>query len=196
MTDETERPQASYLPNGPEEDRPLYEKMREASRQEEPEEEYDEETGEVLEEPNPEEDRKDDPQPGESPKQEILPQGYERAADQQIIQTVAHTGGSFIDMLEDGRLSRDLHRELAKVQHALTIENDRTDKKAKGQITITIDLEKEGEMYGARAKKKVKLPEPPRPKSVMWGDGSGSFTRFPPNQTQIFGPRQVRNVNK
>jgi hypothetical protein len=167
-----------------------------ASYSNEPED-FDPETGEVREEPEqPRFVPSPPPPPLPPPAQEVLPPGYDRAADQQIIQTVAHTGGSFVDMLEDGRLSHDLHRELAKVQEALTIEAERTGKKAKGQLVLTVDLEKEGEMYGARAKIKIKVPEAPRPKSVMWDDGAGNFTRFPPNQTQMFGTRQVRNVTR
>jgi len=180
MNDEHDRPQANYLPRDPEEDQ----------QQPTESEEYDEETGELP--PREEPQQALPPPPPE--RGEVLPPGYERAADQQIVQTVAHTGGSFVDMLEDGRLSHDLHRKLAEIQDALTLEAERTGKKAKGQLVLTVDLDKEGEMYGARAKIKIKVPEAPRPKSVMWDDGGGNFTRFPPNQSQMFGTRQVRNV--
>lgn len=164
------------------------------SAQYQPEPDFDPVTGETEEPLRPEPQPRQALPPPSPPQQEILPPGFDRAADQQIIQTTAHTAGSFVDMLEDGRLSHDLHGALAQVQDALTIEADRTGKKAKGQIVLTIDLDKEGEMYGARAKFKIKVPEAPRPKSVMWDDGAGNFTRFPPNQTQMFGTRQVRSI--
>lgn len=62
-------------------------------------------------------------------------------------------------------------------------------------MTLTIDLEKEGEHFSMRGKVAVKAPELPRPKSVVWSDpNTGNFTRFPPNQTQMFGMRPARNV--
>lgn len=179
MDIEDDRPQAGYSPQG--ESEPVRYGVG-----------YDPDTGEL---PEGEPLRPEEPTRAAPAAQEILPPGTERAfVGGQVMQTVAHTGGSFVEMLEDGQFSHDLHHALAEVQQALTQEAARSGRKAKGKVVVTIDLDKEGEMYGATAKIKVTKPEAPRAKSVLWDDGSGNFTRFPPNQSQMFGLRPVRTI--
>lgn len=166
----------------------------------------DDDTGEIIEapappfepEPEPEAEVRERyetaPEP-ESRGQEIIPPGHEYAADGAIMMTQARTAGNFVDMLEDGRLSRDIAAHLRGLQQQMAHVHDATGRKAKGKLVVTIDLEKEGEHFDARAKFTVKAPEVPRPKTVMWSDPTtGNFTRFPPGQAQMFGTRPVRNV--
>lgn len=154
-------------------------------------ESMDEATGEILE---GESEFADDQPRYPATGQEIIPPGHERAADGAIMQTVAHTGGNFIDMLEDGAFSQDVHRQLRQVSEQMTAITNATGTKTKGRVTLTIDLEKEGEHFAIRAKVAAKPPELPRPKSIVWSDERGNFTRFPPQQAQMFGMRPARNV--
>lgn len=123
-----------------------------------------------------------------------LPQ-RERAADGQIVPQTALTGGAFIDLLEDGQFSQDIHAHLQELAAALTDISQATGNKAKGKVTLTIDLSKDGEAFTLQGKIAVKMPELPRPKSIMWTDERNQFCRFPPNQVQMFGVgRPLRNV--
>jgi hypothetical protein len=65
--------------------------------------------------------------------------------------------------------------------------------KAKGEATIKLKLELEGDAFRIQGDVKVKAPDLPRRRSILWQDG-GSFTRFPPNQTQMFGSAPVRRI--
>lgn len=150
----------------------------------------DETTGEITDE---------EPQAEAQPRyqtaaQEIVPEGYNRAADGAVMRTEAHTAGHFVDMLEDGAFSQEVHRQLKDVAAQMAAITNATGGKTKGRVTLVIDLEKEGEHFGIRGKVTAKAPELPRPKSIVWAEPGGNFTRFPPNQAQMFGVRPVRNV--
>lgn len=138
------------------------------------------------------------PEPGYDPQTGEQIAGHvsrERAADGQIISTVAHTSGGFIDLLEDGGFSADAYEQMRELADTMTGIYNTTNNKVKGKITLEIDLEKDGDGFRIQGGIKVKAPDLPRPKSIMWTDSSGNFTRFPPNQTQMFGtPRAVRRV--
>lgn len=154
---------------------------------------HDEDTGEfdgpLREEPSFEA-QAEQPQRPAPLHQEIIPDGYDRAADGAVMRTTANTGGQFIDLLEDGQFSADVQMALRRVAAQMTAITDMTHGKSKGRVTLTLDLEKEGETFSVRAKVTEKAPELPRPKSVVWQEpGGGAFTRFPPNQTQMFGMR-------
>lgn len=120
----------------------------------------------------------------------------ERAADGAVMTPIAVSGGNALDLLEDGMLSADFYDQLQELGWKMAHINDATGQKAKGRITLVLDLEKEGEAFGITGKTTVKAPEMPRPKSVMWQTESGEFSRFPPNQSQLFGTRStaVRNI--
>ena len=132
-----------------------------------------------------------DPSTGEvRAKQEItedLPSNGGYAADGHPIPSAALTLGQFIDMIEDGQFSHDTHREIADMVAAMTDLNKMTGNKQKGTITIKIVAEAEDGMFKLLGKAEVKSPELPRAKSHMWVDEHNNFTRFPPNQMQMFG---------
>lgn len=164
----------------------------------------DEETGEIIEgaaeeiAPQPRYETAPEQPPFESTpvsRGEIIPPGHDRSADGALMRTVAHTGGNFVDMLEDGQFSREVHDKLAEVAAQMSAITNATGRKTKGRITLTFDLEKEGEHFTIQGKIASKMPELPRPKSIVWNDDGGNFTRFPPQQTQMFGLRPARNVS-
>jgi hypothetical protein len=128
--------------------------------------------------------------------QEILPaQANEQTAlDGRPIPGAALSAGSLIDMLEDGQFSADLYHQITELGIAISEVADATSNKAKGSLNIKIELVKEDNAFRIAAKFDVKKPEMPRPRSIMWTDEHNRFTRFPPNQTQMFGMRPVRSV--
>lgn len=115
------------------------------------------------------------------------------AADGSPIPTAAFTGGQFIDQLEAGQFSQDLHRALGDLAADMT-DMHAIGQKTKGKITITIDLTKEDDAFRIASKFDVKAPKMPRPKTIMWSDEHNRFTRFPPGQNQLFGDRNVPSV--
>lgn len=116
-----------------------------------------------------------------------------RAADGHIVPGPCRTAGLFIDMLEDGDFSAEVHEKLRDLAADMDTIANATQAKAKGKLILTIDLEKDGEAFRISGNIKVKAPELPRRRSIAWRDEHGDFTRFPPNQTQMFG-RPVRSV--
>lgn len=122
-----------------------------------------------------------------------VPADHERAADGQVMKTVSHTAGEFLDMLEDGGFSEQVEQKLAEVCKRMTEITNQTGTKTKGKVTLVIDLSKDSEHFNIHGTVTAKMPELPRPKSVLWATEAGGFSRFPPNQTQMFG-RTIRRV--
>ena len=116
------------------------------------------------------------------------------AADGTIIPATALSAGTLVDLLEDGQFSIDAYQQIRELGEAMTDIGNATGMKTKGRVTITIDLAKDGEAFTVQGSVKVKAPEMPRPKSIMWSDDGGNFCRFPPNQTQMFGTRPIRRI--
>lgn len=123
------------------------------------------------------------------------PRMIERAADGVALVPTAETAGNFLDLLEDGDFSREAYAQLKDLGATMHDIGRATGQKVKGKVTIVIDLARDGEAFTMQGKVTVKKPEIPRPRSIMWTDENNNFTRFPPNQTQLFGaPRNIRSV--
>lgn len=116
-------------------------------------------------------------------------EGY--ALDGRAIPAVSLTTGQFLDVLEDGNFSADLYKEITDLAALLNDLGDRSGMKAKGQIQITLDLTREDGAFRIASKFKIKKPEEPRPRSIVWTDEHNRFSRFPPNQGQFFGVRRA-----
>lgn len=111
-----------------------------------------------------------------------------------VIPAPARTAGEVIDLLEDGNLSADLHAELRDLASQMRAVHNSTGGKVKGEATLVLKLELDSdEAFRVEGKIKVKAPDLPRRRSIMWEDG-GAFTRFPPNQTQMFGSAPIRRI--
>lgn len=112
-----------------------------------------------------------------------------------VIPGPARTGGAVIDLLEDGQLSADMQAELRDVCAQMRAVHNATGSKVKGEVTLTLKLELDNdEAFRIEGKLKAKLPDLPRKRSIMWQDDTGAFTRFPPNQTQMFGSAPIRRI--
>lgn len=109
--------------------------------------------------------------------------GY--ALDGRAIPSVSLTTGQFLDVIEDGNFSADLYKEITDL---MAIMNDLSERgqKSKGQIKITINLEKQDGAFRLGAKFDVKAPEIPRPRTIMWCDEHNRPSRTPPGQGQFF----------
>ena len=114
-----------------------------------------------------------------------------RAVDGGMIPAAALTGGQFVDALEDGQLSADLHVALRDLAAELTELGAATGQVQKGKVVISVDISREDNAFRIASDLKVTRPKRRRPKSVMWTDEHNRFTRFPPNQGQFFGVRSV-----
>lgn len=137
-------------------------------------------------------------------------QGYQRAGDGEepstaIIERVAADGGrivgaasnagDFLNMLEEGQLTVDLHRELGDLAEVMSDMAVATGKKQKGKVTVVIDLTTEqiagGQVFMATAKYAVKKPEEKRKATLLYTDEANRFTRTQPRQGQFFGVRDI-----
>ncbi len=117
----------------------------------------------------------------------------ERAANGDVLAPPSMSMGTLIDLLEDGQFSREGYDDLKRLGEALKL-HAANGMKAKGKVTLTIDFEQEGEALHVRGDIKVKMPELPRRKSIVWTDDNGDFCRFPPRQAQMFGGRAPRVI--
>lgn len=118
------------------------------------------------------------------------------AANGDRLPQVAATAGNFIDMLEDGQFSADIHNQLREITTAMDDIAQFNGGKSKGKLTITIDITKEDSVFKLAASYKAAKPELPRPKSVLWTDERNNFTRFPPGQNQLFGLQPARKASQ
>lgn len=120
-----------------------------------------------------------------------------QAADGGRIAGAANNAGDFINMIEDGQLSADLHRELADLAAVMSDLATVTGQKQKGRVTVTIDLVTEtiagGAVFKAAAKYAVKRPEEKRKQTLLFTDEHNQFTRTQPRHGQFFGVREVQS---
>lgn len=115
----------------------------------------------------------------------------QRAADGGVMPGACNTAGQFITSLEDGQFDADLFRELQRMAGDLSDHAMANSGKAKGKISITIDVVQEAQVVQLAAKFKITGPEEKRPRSVMWLTDDNRFTRSRPNQKELFGIRDV-----
>ena len=126
------------------------------------------------------------PEPFDPSTGEII-QPRELAADNRPVPNASHSAGTFLDLIEDGKFSRDAHYEISQLGKFLMERSAMTEKPAKGKVIIEVAMEADGDSFKMQPKVTVKKPEVPRPRSTVWQDDRGSFCRFPPNQRQFFG---------
>lgn len=113
------------------------------------------------------------------------------AADGGRIPAKPNSAGSLIDLLEDGVLGVELYEAMKALGVQIETVAEANGGKAKGSMTLKIELVKEDGIFKVSTDFSTKEPKMPRPKSVLWTDRNGDFTRFPPNQQQMFGIRTL-----
>jgi hypothetical protein len=105
----------------------------------------------------------------------------------------ADSFSTFVRMLEDGQLDRELTEELKKLAGEMAAAAIDAGGKSKGKLTLTFDFSLEGRVHSIASKYKVDLPAPKRAKSIMWQTEDNRFTPNNPHQGQLFGVREVRD---
>ena len=138
-------------------------------------------------------DPKHDPVTGEIV--EDTPTSLTRAANGEVLAPPSRSAGTVLDLLEDGDFSAEAYEQIKELAAKIRDISESTGNKAKGKAILTLDLEYEGEAFKIRGDVKVKAPELPRRRSITWLNDQGDFTRFPPNQAQLFGGRKPRVVS-
>lgn len=137
----------------------------------------------------------DKPEPFDPSTGEIVePQ---RALDGRLIPFASTTAGNFIDMLEEGRFSGELHERMKELGTQLREQAQALRRDVKGEVVVKLKMSSDGEKFSIEPVMTIKAPEMPRIKSVAWQDEQGRFSRFPVGQGQFFGVRDVsetRNV--
>lgn len=114
-----------------------------------------------------------------------------RAADGGRLPPAANSFGEFVRFLEDGQLDAELTNALKDLNTEMSHVAIESGGKAKGKLTLTLDFSLEGKVFTIASKHKVDVPEPKRPKSVMWSTLDGRFTPSNPQQGVLFGVREV-----
>jgi hypothetical protein len=99
--------------------------------------------------------------------------------------------GQLIALCEEGALDQDIARDSRKLVHALRAVAFNNGGKAKGKITITLDVEVEGELIMLRGDYVVKEPKAKRQRSAMYATEDGRITPNRPGQGTFFGHRTV-----
>jgi hypothetical protein len=122
---------------------------------------------------------------------EIISAEPERAQDGAIIPHPANTAGDILNMLEDGRLSVDIVRDMKPLIAKMEELAEASGKTQKGKLTITIDLACDGQIFTATGGYKITPPKEPRPKTLVFVTDEHQLTRTQPRQRQFFGIRQV-----
>lgn len=117
------------------------------------------------------------------------------SADGGRIIGAANNAGDFINMLEEGQLTVDLHRELGDLAEVMSDMAIATGKKQKGKLTLVVDFTTEqiagGQVFMATSKFAVKKPEEKRKATLLYTDDANRFTRSQPRQGQFFGVRDI-----
>jgi hypothetical protein len=121
--------------------------------------------------------------------------GASRAADGGHVPGACNTLAEFIRSLEDGQLDADCYQAIKDLSAELNEHAWTNGGKAKGKVTITLDIAQEGGITEIKSAFKVTKPEGRRPKSVMWTTEDHRFTRTRPGQQQLFGIRDVSGAS-
>lgn len=121
----------------------------------------------------------------------IDPENPPRAADGGRLPPAANTFGDFVRMLSDGDFDRELTDVLQQLNQDMSNAAIEQGGKAKGKLVVTFDFALEGRVFAIGSKHKVDVPEPKRPKGIMWATQDGRFTPSNPQQGHLFGVREV-----
>jgi len=118
----------------------------------------------------------------------------ERAIDGNPLPPAANNFSDFVRFQEDGQLNAELTEALRKMAHEMMANAIESGGKAKGKMSLTFDFSLDGKVFSIGSKFKVDLPDPKRPKSIMWATEDGRFTPSNPHQGNLFGVREVRGT--
>ena len=110
-----------------------------------------------------------------------------RAADGGPVPGACNTLGEFIRTVEDGQFDADCYVAIRDLNAKMAECAWRSDGKAKGKVTITLDFTRDGGITEIKSAFKVTPPSERRAKSHLWLTEDNRFTRTQPGQRQLFG---------
>lgn len=114
-----------------------------------------------------------------------------RAADGGHVPGACNTLGEFVRTLEDGQFDADCYEAIKSLSAKLNEAAWTSGGRAKGKVTITLDIAQEGGVTEIKSAYKVTEPADRRAKSVLWTTEDHRFTRTRPGQQQLFGIRDA-----
>ena len=125
-------------------------------------------------------------------------QNTQTAPSDAIIETHAADGGrrypsvvsltDLIMMLRDGAFNQEVADEIHEFSEKLETIGCETEKKVKGKITVTIEVERDTDgLYFLTPELVFKLPKQPRGRTVAWVTADNRLTPNQPNQGNLFG---------
>lgn len=117
------------------------------------------------------------------------------AADGGHVPGACNTLGEFVRSLEDGQFDCDCYEAIKELSADLHEHAWNNGGKARGKVTISLDIVQEGGVTEIKAAFKVTSPEHKRPKSIMWTTEDHRMTRTRPGQQQLFGIRDVSGAS-
>ncbi|MDQ0349768.1 hypothetical protein [Ancylobacter vacuolatus] len=104
---------------------------------------------------------------------------------------IVHDGLQIVGMVDDGDLAAELSAEILRVNAAIK-ERAGQKGKAKGTVTLVLNLEQEGGILAITGDIKVALPKKKRGASMYWVMTDGAISTEHPQQMNMFsGPRGV-----
>lgn len=90
---------------------------------------------------------------------------------------------SFLTELENGHFLRRINEALPEIVAAL---HDFEGKAVpKGKLTITLDLSLQGDVIDVMPDLGVKVPKPPRNRTIFWATPENNLTRVDPRQGEL-----------
>lgn len=104
---------------------------------------------------------------------------------------IVHDGLQIIGMADDGDLAAELSAEILRVNVAVK-ERAGQKGKAKGSVTLVLNLEQDGGILAITGDIKTVLPKKKRGSSLYWVMPDGAISTEHPQQMNMFsGPRDV-----
>lgn len=115
----------------------------------------------------------------------------EQAADGGYVPGACNSFGEFVASLEEGQFDADLYAQVKELSESLQEHAAYNGGKAKGKVTLVLELVQEAQITKIKASFKVVKPEAPRLTSIMWATEDGRYSRRQPGQGQLFGVQGV-----
>lgn len=120
-----------------------------------------------------------------------------RAADGTARYPAVTTMTDLIQMLRDGQFNLDVAEDIQKFSEAMEERGCETERKVKGKITLTIDVERETDgIYFFTPDLTFKLPKVPHGRTIGWVTGDNRFTPNKPHQGNLFGTMRDVSAGK
>lgn len=101
-------------------------------------------------------------------------------------QEQARSFTQFLAMLEDGELNAELSKELQTLNADMNNHAINFGSKAKGTISLNINIILEKGAFRVDTDFKVKKPKSPRLMSILWSTPGNNFTPHNPKQSDMF----------